>query len=558
LPTVTVQFKDLLNLVGKKMSVEEIEAIFFLTKCEVEAVESEEVTLEVTADRPDLLSTEGIARELRGILGLEKGLKEYKIGKSDFIITVEPSIEGIRPFISSGVIKGIELNSESVRQVMQLQEKLHLTCCRARRKVSVGIHDLDNIEKEIIYAGVEPKKINFIPLEEDREMNGEEILERIPKGREYSHIIKKFPRYPLLYDIKGNVLSLPPIINGTVTKVTESTKNLLFDVTGTDPDLVEFVNNIMVTNLVERGGEIESVKIVNKDSERYVPILKANRINIGIDFVNKTLGLGLNKSEIIESLEKMRYGIAKGEKDMIEVLAPSYRADLLHEIDIVEDVALGYGINRLEPELPKISTMGIERELTKSTRKACNLMVGLGFQEVLNYLMTNEESLFNKMAVSASKIVQVENPLTLEYSAIRNSILPGLMNFLGYNKHISYPQRIFECGDVVILDEKKPTKTMKKRKLAGAICDYKVSYESIQSVLYAFLNNFGINNWSLSKTENSAFIKGRVASLQVNKSKNYGGIIGEINPIVLNNFEIENPVAAFEIELEDLIKAKKL
>jgi phenylalanyl-tRNA synthetase beta chain len=343
-----------------------------------------------------------------------------------------------------------------------------------------------------------------------------------------------------------------------VTKVTENTKNLLLDVTGTDPDLVEFVNNIMVTNLIERGGEIESVKIIGKDSERYVPGLKANRIEIGTDFVNKTLGLELKKSEIIESLEKMRYGIAKSGEDMIEVLAPSYRADLLHEIDIVEDVALGYGINRLEPELPEISTMGMERDLTRSTRKACDLMVGLGFQEVLNYLMTNEENLFNKMAVSTSKIVQVENPLTLEYSAIRNSILPGLMNFLGYNKHISYPQRIFECGDSVILDGKKPTKTMKKRKLAGAICDYKVSYESMQSVLYAFLNNFGIKNWSLIKTENSAFIKGRVASLQVNNSKDYAGIIGEINPIVLNNFEIENPVAAFEIELEDLIKAKKL
>ena len=556
MPTVTILYEDLLKLIGKDIPIEQIEEVFFLTKCQIETINNAEITLEVTADRPDLLSTEGISRELKGILGLEKGLKEYEIGKSDVSIKVEQSIENIRPYISSSVIKDTELNGESIRQVMQLQEKLHLTCCRGRRKVSVGIHDLDGIEKDIIYAGIEPDKIKFMPLEEDRVMNGEEILEYVPKGIEYGHIIKKFPRYPLLFDNEGNVLSLPPIINGTVTKVTESTKNLLLDVTGTDPDLVEFVNNIMVTNLIERGGKIEDVKIIRKDGERRVPTLKPTRMKIRTEFANEILGLKLSKSEIVESLEKMRYGTRETGKEHIEVLAPSYRADILHEIDIIEDVALGYGYNRLEPELPSISTMGFEGVLTTFTRKVCNLMLGLGFQEVLNYLMTNERNLFDKMTVPATKVVQIENPLTVEYSVIRNSLLPGLMNFLSYNKHVSYPQKVFECGDIVILDEKKPTRTTRKRRLAAAICDYKVSYENMQSMLYSFLNNIGIGNWHLKKTDTPAFIKGRVASLYIDKSRDSIGIIGEINPIVLNNFKVENPVAVFEIELENMMKTE--
>ena len=553
MPTITIIYEDLLKLIGKKIPLDQLEEILFQTKCQVETINDGEITLEVMADRPDLLSTEGISRELKGILGIEKGLEKYEVGRSDVKITVDPSVKNVRPYISSSIVRKIELDDEGVRQVMQLQEKLHLTYCRRRRKVSIGIHDLDSIEHNVFYAGIEAAKIRFVPLDEKREMTGKEILELVPKGREYGHIIKDFPRYPLLFDSEGSVLSMPPIINGTVTKVTENTKNLLLDVTGTDPDLVEFVNNIMVTNLVERGGKIEDVRIIHKDRARYAPKLGPYRIKFKTDFMNEILGLKLEKSQIIESLKRMRYGIKKTGENHIEVLVPAYRADILHEIDIIEDVALGYGYNRLELEMPLISTMGVEKEINRFMRKACNLMMGLGFQEVLNYIMTNRRTLFDKMSIPEVAIAEIENPLTVEYSILRNSLLPGLINFLSYNKHVSFPQKIFECGDVVILDNNRPTKSRNERKLAATICDYKVSYEDIQGVNHTFLKNVGVENWSLKKAENPSFIKGRVASIHIDKIEEAVGIMGEINPSVLNNFELENPVVAFEIELENIV-----
>ncbi len=553
MPTITVIYDDLIELIGKKIPIDKLEEAFFQTKCEVEAINDGEITLEVMADRPDLLSAEGIARELKGILELKLGLEKYEIGRSNVRIMVEPSVKDVRPHISSSIVRGIKLDDESIRQVMQLQEKLHQTYCRRRRKVSIGIHDLDSIEHDVFYAGIKPEKIRFVPLDEDREMNGREILECVSKGREYGHIIKNFPRYPLLFDSKENVLSMPPIINGIVTKVTENTKNLLLDVTGTDLGLVEFVNNIVVTNLVERGGRIEDVRIINKNKTKYVPKLEPQKIGFRPNFVNEMLGLELRNSQIIDSLKRMRYGIRKSGENYIEALAPPYRADIFHEIDIVEDVALGYGYNILGLEMPLISTMGIEREITGFMRKACNLMTGLGFQEILNYVMTNKRTLFDRMAIQETEVAEVENPLTLEYSILRNSLLPGLISFLSFNKHVSYPQKIFECGDVVVLDSNRPTKTKNEKKLAAAICDFKVSYEDIQGVIQAFLKNMGIKNWSLKRTENSRFIKGRVASTHIDKIKRPVGILGEINPSILNNFELENPVVAFEVNLEDII-----
>ncbi len=553
MPTITVIYEDLLNQIDKKLSIEALQDIFFLTKCQVESIDNNEITLEIMADRPDLLSTEGIARELRGILGLETGLKEYKIKRSDVTIIVEPTVEIVRPYISSSVIRDIKLDDEGVRQVMQLQEKLHLTYCRKRRKVSIGIHDLDTIEHDVYYAGIPPEKIRFIPLDEKREMNGKEILELIPKGREFGHIIKDFPRYPLLYDRNGNVLSMPPIINGVVTRVTEGTKNLLLDITGTDPDLVEFVNNIMTTNIFERGGTIEKVKIIQKGKERYAPKLKSRSIRVRTNFANKTLGLNLTNTQIEKSLKKMRYGIKKTNNNFLEVYVPPYRADILHEIDVIEDVALGFGYNKLKPEMPSVSTMGIERDIIVFIRKACDIMIGLGFQEILNYIMTNKKNLFDKMEIHDYNAVEVENPLTNEYSILRNSLLPGLINFLSYNKHVSYPQNIFECGDIIIFDEVKPTRTSNKKRIAAAICDYRVSYEDIQSILYSFLKNLGVKDWNLKSTKNPSFINGRVASLRINNTHKELGIIGEIDPKILNNFEIENPTVAFEIELEDIM-----
>ncbi|MEM3507431.1 MAG: phenylalanine--tRNA ligase subunit beta [Candidatus Bathyarchaeia archaeon] len=559
MPTISIMHKDLCDLLGLNVPIEEIKYRLFSLKYVVEDIVDDEIFLEVTADRPDLLSVEGIARELKGLLGKERGIPKYKIYKSDVSVKVLPGIENIRPYIACAVLKNISLNDEAVRQIMQLQEKLHVTYCRNRKKVSIGVHDLDKVKHELFYNGVEPEKIKFIPLDEEKEMNGIEILEKTQKGREYGHLIKDFPRYPLLYDSDKKVLSMPPIINGILTKVTSKTKNLLLDVTGTDESLVNFVNNIMVTNIVERGGIIGKVKIIYPNKHVITPNLRPRKIKINKESIEEIIGIKLSNKDILRILRMMRYDIASSQKNVINVFIPPYRVDILHEVDLVEDVAIGYGYDRLEPITPFTMTIGKELPMTKFLRLIRDLMVGFGFQEVLSFIMCNKNTLFNKMNLQEGEVVEVANPLSSEYSVLRNWLIPVLLNFLSLNRHVVYPQKIFECGDVAIVDHSKPNRTKILKKLAATICNYKVSYEDIQGPLYSLLSNLGFENWEVKRIEHPSFIQGRVAELflESNQGEHEIGILGEIHPMVLNNFELENPVVAFELNLNELLNIKK-
>jgi phenylalanyl-tRNA synthetase beta chain len=547
-----VGYNDLCGLVRRELPIGLLEEKLFLMKCEVESLSGDELVLEVTSDRPDLLCAEGIARELRGLLGIETGLVNYKLTKSDLRIYVDRSISKVRPYIAGALVKELEFNDEFVKQIMQLQEKLHLTYCRNRTKVSVGIHDAETITHKLTYGGVRPEKIRFTPLDETREMNGNEILESTPKGREYGWIIKGFPVYPLLSDSDAKVLSLPPIINGIVTKVTPETTSLILDVTGTDMKLVNFVNNIMVSSLVERGGIAKSATIVYNREKIYAPDLSPYRRNLNLSYANEILGLDLKPGQASSLLKKMRYGIKPRSKNSLTVIIPAYRADIMHEIDLVEDLAIAYGYDKLKPTMPMSATIGSERNITKLTRKIRDLMVGLGFIEVLNYVMTSDNTISYKMNMQSEKIVTIANPLSIDFSVLRNWLIPGLLSFLSFNKHVPYPQNIFESGETVEINETTPTKTITKRKLAALVCDHKISYEDIQSKLYSVLQNAGANGWSLHRTEHPSFIKGRVASIKVSGVE--VGIIGEIHPRILERFEIENPVGAFEIELEKIFR----
>jgi phenylalanyl-tRNA synthetase beta chain len=553
MPTITISVQDLCSLIGRRMTPEELSDALNLTKCGHTSPIGDEMAVEVTSDRPDLLSTEGIARELKGLLGIETGLRKYKVGRSDVELTIDRSVLDIRPYMSSAVLEGVKLTGDAVRQIMQMQEKIHATYGRNRRKVSIGVHDFDKVTHKLTYAGVEPEKINFIPLDETRTMNGKEILELTPKGREYAGIIKGFPRYPLLYDSEGNVLSLPPIINGVITKVTDQTRNILLDVTGTEKKSVDHALTLMVTALAERGAAIKSVQILSPQGQVRTPDLSARKRKLRPRLVYDVLGVQLSSRQIATLLGKMRYGVTvKG--NAITVIVPPYRRDILHEVDLVEDVAIAYGYSRFKPEIPLTATVGREREVTTFARTIRDLMIGFGFQEVFTFIMTSPQILFEKMNAPPEEVVEVENPISLEYSVLRHRLLPGLINFLSYNKHVAYPQKIFECGDVVLVDKNAATGAVNRRKLSGAICNYSVSYEDAQAVVYSLLRNVGVQGWSVERLDHQSFIRGRAARMILNNHEI--GLLGEINPTVLERFGLENPLAAFEIDVEKLMSER--
>lgn len=532
--SIEIDKSDLKNLIGKSLPDEELEEVLFLLKCEAK-IDGNKMECELTPDRPDMLAVEGLAREIKGFLALETGIKKYDITDSNFFLKKDKA--DARPAIACAILLDVKLTDELVKSLMQMQEKLHTTIGRNRKRVAIGVHDFDKIKPPLTYTDVADEK--FIPLNESKEMTIKEILEHHPKGKDYAHLLKD--RYPMLYDKEG-VISFPPIINSERTKVTDITKNLFIDVTGDDEKLVNQTLNILVCNIAERGGKILTVKVSN----RKTPDLEPVKVSLDVGLVDKILGLGLSESQIEETLKRMRYDAKRAKGGKIETEVPPYRTDILHMVDIVEDVAIGYGYNNIQPILPKIASIGKQNDLEKLSKKTREAMIGLEFQEVLNFVLTSDGNNFNKMNIEG-KAVEILNPVSSEFSICRTWLLPGLLKVLSANKHREYPQKIFEIGDCIDIDESSEVKTKQTRKLAAAISYDNANLTEIKSIIESALNNLGYT-FLVKEFSHPSFLETRCGEILIDNKQI--GFFGEVHPKVLEAWKLEKPVIAFEIEIK--------
>nr|WP_206205602.1 phenylalanine--tRNA ligase subunit beta [Thermococcus sp. CX2] len=552
-PKFDVSKTDLERLVGKTFSVQEWEDLFLYAKCELDDVWEENGQIYFKADskdtnRPDLWSAEGIARQIRWALGFQKGLPRYEVAKSDVTVYVDEKLKDIRPYGVYAIVEGLSLDEEALKQMINLQEKVALTFGRRRREVAIGIFDFDKVKPPIYYRAAE-KTEKFIPLGFDEELTLEEILEKHEKGKEYGHLIKDKPYYPLLVDSEGNVLSMPPIINSELTgRVTTETKNVFVDVTGWDLKKIMLALNVVVTALAERGGKIKSVKVVYKDFEIETPDLTPKTFEVELDYIKRLAGIELSDVEIKDLLERMFY-----EVELVDGKAklkyPAFRDDIMHARDVLEDVLIAYGYNEIEPEEPKLAVQGRGDKFVGFEDAVRELMIGFGLQEVMTFNLTNKEAQFAKMNIPEEDIVEIENPISLKWSALRKWLIPSLLEFLSQNTHEEYPQKIFEVGKATLIDESRETKTISESKLAVAIAHPRVTFTEVKEILESVIYHLGFE-YELKETEHGSFIPGRVGKIIVNGQEI--GIIGEIHPQVLENWGIEMPVAAFEIFLRPL------
>lgn len=510
-------------------------------KGEVKDITEDEIIVELEPDRPDLLSVEGLARALKGYFEIETGLHKastIELKKSN--LTVKVINAKVRPYIACAIVKNLNLDDRAVRSLMRMQEALHLTIGRDRRKVAIGFHDLSTIKPPIIYTEADAKT-EIIPLDMPIEMTLEEVLINHPKGMAYKHLVQE--GYPVYIDEKG-VFSFPPIINSERTRVTERTKDLFIELTGINPKAVKQTLNIIIFNLIDRGGEIETVNIeyVNENKVEVTPNLKPRKMKLTINEILNLIGININASQIAKLLERMQYGVTKIiDNKEIEILIPAYRVDVLHKVDIIEDIAIAYGYDKLTPEIPNIVTVGKPSKMEVLEAKIRQSLIGLGFQEILTFTLSSNKLQTRQMNIEKMKLVELENPITSELNVYRRWILPHLMRFLSLNKHVSYPQKIFEIGYVAI-PYKEEIITL--RNTAVAIASAKTTFTEIQGVLQAFALDLELNI-KLERKEHPSFITGRTAAIIVNNETI--GIIGEIHPQILNNFQIEVPVVAMEI-----------
>lgn len=261
MPTTEFSFPELCTLLGRQVRPEEIRDSVSMLGVDVERMDSEKIVMEVFPNRPDLLGIEGFARALKGVMGIDLGMPEYQTEDTGVTLYVEPSVKDVRPYISAAIVRDVSFTDESLVSLMNIQEKLHITHGRNRKKVAIGVHDLSKVTPPFVYKAVGPQDISFVPLDTDEKMNLSEILKKHPKGTAYAGTLKGFTKYPIILDRNGDVLSFPPIINGERTRVSENTKDIFIDVTGTDKKAVEQAIDILVSGILDRCGRAGSVEI---------------------------------------------------------------------------------------------------------------------------------------------------------------------------------------------------------------------------------------------------------------------------------------------------------
>jgi len=565
MPTIDIDYNELQRLLKVDLNgdMEKLDDILSYVKAEVKGFDEKEnaVTVEFKdTNRPDLWSIEGLSRALRGYLGQEKGIKTYLLGKSDVEVKVDAKIFGVRPFICCSIVKGIHLSDEVIKGIMHLQDKLDQTNGRSRQKTSIGIYNLDLIKPPIIYTAVVPSEVSFVPLGFSERMSLDEVLEKHPKGQEYGHIVKKHQLYPMLFDSEGNVLSFPPIINSNdLGKITEESVNLLVEVTGTYYQTVLNTLNLVTLALIDRGGKAYSTTVnypAGKDylqSSVVTPDFSSRVFKLAVAETNLLLGLDLSAAEIADLLGIAGLGVESVSGDYLTVLVPCYRVDVMHQVDIIEDVAVAYGYNNIVPLWRELPTTGKAKPDTAFINTARDLMVGLGYQEVLNTTLTNPDTLFTKMNSAAEKFVELANPKVITMNCLRNQLLPGLMEFLTVNPSVEFPQKIFELGNVTLPDALAETRTKDESWLAAVSTHPNADFSEIKSVLDSFMANFGFE-WQIRAVLHPSFMDGRVGEVIV--AGNCIGLVGEVNPAVLQAWKLENPAAAFELHFQSLIDLK--
>ncbi len=531
---VDIHRDDLADLVGKSLSIEEfVDRITFMG-AGPEGVQGDVMTFDVFPNRPDLYSVEGIARGLRGFLGLEVGLPVYQVEPSGIEFLVDRSVADVRPYAVGGIVRGLELEDALLRSLVDLQEKLHLTVGRRRKKVAIGIHDMDKVTPPYTYKAVLPPDVHFTPLGMAQEMDLLEILTKHEKGREYAHLVASQPVFPIITDAHGQVLSFPPVINGILTQLTSDTRNLFIDVTGTDLEAVNGCLAILSTALAERGGRIQTVKTKYPDRTLETPDLAHRPHSLDLRGANQLLGLSLTPGEAVEGLRRMRHD-ARANGDAISVLSPAYRLDLLHEVDLAEDLAIASGYDRYPRGLPHRQTIGESLAANDFAETLRILLVGYGYQEVMSLTVASRKEAFE----TPDRVV-IRNPLNEDLTTLRSSMLPALMNIFRLNKHRELPQRIFEISDVVL-------ETRNVRRIGAAAIHHKASFTEAKSLVLSLMRDVG-RDTEVRAVEDRNFIPGRAASVLVDGRE--AGRFGEIHPRILEAYALVQPVLAFELDVD--------
>ncbi|ELY78613.1 phenylalanine--tRNA ligase subunit beta [Natrinema pallidum] len=603
MPTVDIDPDELRDLTGHdEKSDEELQEDLFGLGLEFEGrTEDGAFELEFAPDRLDRLSVEGVARSLRYQYGDARGVHVPSPNSPEWTIEVDDSVPDERPYVTGAVVRDVDLDEEGLESLIQLQEKLHATMGRKRAKGAIGIHDLTMLkgrdarsasENEssaerssansraaeprdsgdepraspaadgnptIQYVGVEPDGDRFVPLDSDREMTPADVLEDHETGRTYADLVSEYERYPAIYDDLG-LFSFPPVINGRRTEVSTDSRDLFVEMTGTDQWTIDKMLAIVCYALSARGATLEEVTVEYPDHELVRPDLSMKTKTVAHDRIETILGIGLDPDEVLDLAERSGLEAETEESEdgdlVYEVTIPPYRVDILHPLDVIDDLGRAYGFNELDPRYPDVGTVGGRHERSRLENAARTQLVGQGFEDLLNFHMISEEENYDRLDISpgddiygAGEPATIKEPYSEDFTMLRTWVMPSLLMVLERNTHRSYPQHLAEIGFAAAVDESENTGVAESRHVGAVLAHHEAGYEDAKARLQALARNFDVD-LETPPTDHPTFIPGRTAAIVIDGEE--VGVIGELHPKVLIEHDLEVPVSAFEFDLEAL------
>jgi phenylalanyl-tRNA synthetase beta chain len=509
----------------------------------------DEWAVEVFPDRPDLLSAELLGRALRAYLDLDPGLRSYDLGGAEAELVSDASVEPVRGVIVGGYATGVQLDEERLKGLMDLQEDLHWGLGARRRKVSVGIHDARNITPPFTYKAVDPDETSFTPLKGAQRMTMREMTSKLEKGVEYAHLVEGHDRWPLIVDDEDQVLSFPPIINGTQTTVTEDTTEVFVDVTGTEERACRQVLNVVMAQLAELGADLSQVEITRPEETVTTPDLSPTSHRLDLEHARSLLGGEFSDGEAVEGLARLGHGaeLADGQ---VDVQVGAWRSDVLHEVDLVEDVAIGVGYDRFTGAQPQAVTYGQASPGETFDEQVRRALTGFGYQEALTLTLRNREEQ-SELIGADDPLVAVENPVSTEQEVLRRRLVPCLLDLVAQNTHRDLPQQLFEVGEVVLPAEGAP----RNEPRVGAVhvapeAGFTDAKQHVEGLLRAL--DVPVR---LEPAEEPGYTEGRCAHVFDADEDRQLGTLGEIHPSVLEQLEVTTPVAAFELSFRSYPEA---
>mmetsp|Transcript_24559 Transcript_24559/g.36032 ORF Transcript_24559/g.36032 Transcript_24559/m.36032 type:complete len:638 (-) Transcript_24559:327-2240(-) len=637
MPTLAVNRDDLFKHLGKTYTDVSFDELCFefgveldeITSEREEAVKSSTVKLskselaalsdaviykiDVPANRYDLLCMEGLVRAIKIFLGDIEGNPSYGLvlegDKEEEQMKVLPATKLIRPFAVCAILRDVSFDQERYQSFLDLQDQLHRNLCRNRTLVAIGTHDLDSIEGPFVYNAEKPEDIKFVPLTHDEELNAKDLLEVYATDpackhlKPYVSIIEDSPVYPVIRDANGVVLSLPPLINGAHSKITLDTKNVFIECTATDLTKANIVLDTVVTMFSEHAAKpftAEPVEVLFQNEEgevvnEYVtPELKTRKEYAGVEFVNSLIGIHVTGDKMVELCEKVQLGPARLLEDgkTLEVTIPPTRSDILHAVDVAEDIGIAFGYNNIVKKVPATCTVGGEQPLNTLTDLLREEISRAGYTEVLTHGLSSIHDNFTALNRPITPAVSLLNPANIEYQVVRTTLLPGLLKTLQHNKSASFTKgfKLFEISDVVLPDDnhvvcESVVGAKNSRRVcavyAGPTSGFEIIHGLVDRIMTlcevapveAYVKNsakgdeekfrvardgwyYTISEMKQDGDDAATYFPGRCAEILLDRPQGEQiriGSFGILHPKVLKNFDIQYPASSIELHLEEIL-----